>query len=873
MSETGRQVLVNIEDEMRSSYLDYAMSVIIGRALPDVRDGLKPVHRRILFAMYSEGLLHNKKFSKCAGVVGEVLKKYHPHGDAAVYDSLVRMAQDWNMRYPLVNGQGNFGSIDGDPPAAYRYTESRLNQLAEELLFNIDKQTVDFVPNFDGSTEEPTVLPCRFPNLLINGSTGIAVGMATNIPPHNLGEVIDATLHLIREPKATIEDLMKFIPGPDFPTAGVIHGTEGIAQAYRTGRGILNMRARATIEVEPKSGRQSIIVTEIPYQVNKARLVERIAELVRDKKLQGISDLRDESDRDGLRVVIELRRDAVAEVVLNGLYKHTPLQSSFGVIMLAIVGGQPRVLNLKEMLEHFIAHRREVIRRRCVFELAQDRDREHILLGLQIALSQLDQVIALIRAARDPNEAKQGLMESFALSERQAQAILEMRLQRLTGLEREKIAAELAEVRADIARLTAILENVAKLMELVAQELVEVGEHYRDERRTAIVGESKEITLEDLLVDEDHVVTISHASYVKRSPISLYRRQRRGGKGRSGMNTRAEDFVENLFVASTLATILVITKMGRAYALKVHEVPESGPAGRGTPIVNLVRLQPGEQVAAIVPVGSFADLEKHNLVMVTERGTIKKTELTAYANINVSGIIAMGVEEGDQIIAALLTNGQQEVLIGTRFGMACRFGEKDVRAMGRVARGVRGIRLRKDDRVVSMEVVDPGAVILTVTEHGYGKRSELDQYRLTARGGVGVKTCRVTDKNGPVVGIMQVKTDDDVMLITDGGMVIRTQVKGIPILGRDTIGVHLIDLKEGERVVSFARLVERENDDETSGAETDDNGTAAIPIAALEEDEGTPLIPDDEEDRGDTDEIEPDSEPDDSDDQGGGKVE
>jgi DNA gyrase subunit A len=618
--------------------------------------------------------------------------------------------------------------------------------------------------------------------------------------------------------------------------------------------------------------RESIVVTEIPYQVNKARLVERIAELVRDKKIQGISDLRDESDRDGMRVAIELRRDAVAEVVLNGLYKHTPLQSSFGVILLAIVGGQPRVLNLKEMLEHYIAHRREVIRRRCVFELAQNQDRAHILEGLQIALSQLDQVIALIRAARDPNEAKQGLMERFALSERQAQAILEMRLQRLTGLERDKIAKELAEVQAEIVRLTAILDDVAKLMELVAQELREVGERYRDARRTVIVGETKEITLEDLLVDEDHVVTISHASYVKRSQISLYRRQRRGGKGRTGMNTRAEDFVENLFVASTHATILVVTKMGRAYALKVHEVPESGPAGRGTPIVNLVRLQPGEQVAAIVPVGSFTELAKHNLVMVTERGTIKKTELASYANINVAGLIAMGVEEGDQIIAARLTNGQQEVLIGTRFGMACRFGEKDVRAMGRIARGVRGIRLRKDDRVVSMEVVDPGAVVLTVTEHGYGKRSELDQYRLTARGGVGVKTCRVTDKNGPVIGIMQVKADDDVMLITDGGMVIRTQVKGIPILGRDTMGVRLIDLKEGERVVSFARLVERESDDEASGADTDENGVAAPSAAILEENEGTPLIPDGEEDSGDVDLGEGDSESDDGDDDGGGEA-
>ena len=817
MAEQTRQQQVNIEDEMRTSYLDYAMSVIIGRALPDVRDGLKPVHRRILYAMYSEGLLHNKKYSKCAGVVGEVLKKYHPHGDAAVYDTLVRLAQEWNMREPLVDGQGNFGSIDGDPPAAYRYTEARLAKLAEEMLSAIEQDTVDFAPNFDGSAEEPTILPARFPNLLVNGSTGIAVGMATNIPPHNLREVIDAAIHLIKSPQAEVDDLMKFIPGPDFPTAGIIYGREGILQAYRTGRGILAIRARATTEVDPKTSRQSIVVTEIPYQVNKARMIERIAELVRDKKIQGISDIRDESDRTGLRVVIELKRDAVADVVMNRLFKHTPMQSSFGVILLAIVGGQPRVLNLKDMLEHYIAHRREVIRRRCTYELQKAKERAHILEGLQIALDHLDAVIELIRKSKDPNQAREQLVEEFDLSREQAQAILEMRLQRLTGLERDKIAGELKELRKEIKRLTGILEDVQKLMEVVIEELEEIRDGYGNDRRTEIVSETAELTLEDLLVDEDHVVAVSHAGYIKRSQLSLYRRQRRGGRGRTGMHTKGEDFVENVFVASTHSTILVVTHNGRAHALKVHQVPEAGPAARGSSIVNLVRLKPGEQLASIVPVSSFEEPAGQFLSMVSKNGYIKKSALKLYSNINVAGIIAMGVDAEDEIISACLTTGEKEIMISTRMGMACRFREKDVRAMGRTARGVRGIRLRKtDDRVVGMEVVDPGATILTVTENGYGKRSELDEYRLTARGGVGVKTCRITDKTGPVVAVRQVADDDDVMLITDGGMVIRTRVKGISVMGRATQGVRLIDLKPGERVVGLARLVGREAVEEGS---------------------------------------------------------
>ncbi len=804
---------INIEDEMRSSYLDYAMSVIIGRALPDVRDGLKPVHRRILFAMYSEGLLHNRKYSKCAGVVGEVLKKYHPHGDAAVYDTLVRMAQPWAMRMTLVDGQGNFGSVDGDPAAAYRYTEARMEKLAEELLSDIEKQTVDFVPNFDGSGEEPSVLPSRLPNLLVNGSTGIAVGMATNIPPHNLREVIDAAILVIRRPECSIDELMKIMPGPDFPTGGLIHGIDGIAQAFRTGRGVITVRGNAVIDVHPKTGRSTIVIDEIPYQVNKAKLVERIANLVRDRKIQGISDVRDESDREGMRVVVELRKDAVAQVVLNQLFKHTPLQSSFGAIILAIVGGQPRLLNLKEMLEHYVAHRREVIRRRCVYELEQAKARAHILEGLQIALDHIDEVIAIIRSSKEPATARGRLIDRFALSEKQAQAILDMRLQRLTGLERDKIAEELAALRVEIERLTAILEDVEKLMGVVVDELEEVRDTFADERRTKIVGVSEELSIEDLIADDDHVVTITHAGYIKRSPLALYRRQRRGGKGRTGMKARDEDFVEDVFVASAHSSILVITIGGKAYALKVHEVPEAGPAAKGTPIVNLVSLSAEEGVASIVPVRSFAKQDEDFLVTVTRKGFVKKTPLDAYAHIKASGIIAMGVEADDRIISSRLTNGQQELMISTRLGMSVRFREQNVRSMGRTARGVRGVRLREDDAVVAMEVVDPGATILTVTDRGYGKRTELDEYRLTARGGLGVKTCRVTERNGPLVGCMQVSADDDLMLVTNGGMVIRMEVKDISLMGRDTQGVRLIDVKAGERVVGLARLMEREDEE------------------------------------------------------------
>jgi DNA gyrase subunit A len=816
MAEPTQNPQINIEDEMKSSYLDYAMSVIIGRALPDVRDGLKPVHRRILYAMYSEGLVYKHKYSKCAGVVGEVLKKYHPHGDMAVYDTLVRLAQHWNMRMPLVDGQGNFGSIDGDPAAAYRYTECRMEKLASELLANIEKETVDFVDNFDGSTEEPTILPARFPNLLVNGSTGIAVGMATNIPPHNLREVVDAVIFLIKNPDCSISDLMKIVPGPDFPTGGIIYGRAGIEKAYRTGRGIISVRGKASIEVHPQTGRAKIVIHEIPFQVNKAKMIERIASLVREKKIQGISDVRDESDRDGMRAVIELKKDAMAQVVLNQIFKHTPLQSSFGIIMLSIVGGQPKVLTLKENLEHYISHRREVIKRRCLFELEQAKAKAHVLEGLRIALDNIDEVINIIRSSNEPAAAKKRLMDRFELSEVQSQAILEMRLQKLTGLERDKIVAELEELRIEILRLTEILEDFQRLMTLVVEELEEVRTEYQDERRTEIVGTSEEITLEDLIADEDHVVTVSHAGYVKRSPLSLYRKQRRGGKGRTGMKARQEDFVENVFVASAHSTILVMSQRGKAHPLKVHEVPEAGPAARGTAIVNLVRLVPGESVASLVPVSSFDDLSDHFLIMVSKKGFVKKTALSAYSNINQSGIIAMGVDDDDRIIGASLTRGQQEIMISTKMGMSVRFREKDVRSMGRTARGVRGVKLKKGDQVVSMEVVDPGATILTVTEGGYGKRTELDEYRLTARGGVGVKTCRVTERNGPVLGCMQVSSDDDLFLITDGGMVIRMEIKGISLMGRDTQGVRLIDLKDGERVVGLAKLVERENEDESS---------------------------------------------------------
>ena len=814
MDVKGQRLPVNIEDQMRESYMDYAMSVIIGRALPDARDGLKPVHRRILYAMFSEGLVHNHRYSKCAGVVGEVLKRYHPHGDSAVYDALVRLAQEWNLRYPLIDGQGNFGSIDGDSPAAYRYTECRLTELAEELLADIDKETVTFVPNFDDSTQEPLVLPSKVPNLLINGSAGIAVGMATNIPPHNLGEVCDALVALIEHPELTVDELMRYIPGPDFPTAGFICGQGPIREAYREGRGILTVRARATVETDEKTGRSSIIVTEIPYQVNKARLIGQIAELVRERKLDGIAGdgLRDESDRDGMRIVIELKRDAVAEVLLNQLYKHTALQESFGVNMLAIVEGRPKLLSLKDALQVFLKHRREVVVRRTVYDLRKAEERLHILAGLKIAIEHLDEAIGIIRAAVDPATARQRLMATFALSQLQAQAILDMRLQRLTGLERDKIVEEYAETEKAIARYRAILADEREIAKIIADELRALREKYGDERRTRIVDEAAAISVEDLIVEEDMVVTISHEGYIKRNAVALYRAQRRGGRGRIGASTREEDFVEHLFVASTHSYLLFFTTSGKVFWLKVHEIPQAGRAARGRSITNVLSLQPEEKLSAFLPVREFQ--EGRYVLFATRRGLVKKTDLMQYASPRPSGIIAIALEEGDEVIGVRLTDGSREAILSTRDGQAIRFKEDEARPMGRDTYGVRGMKLDAGDEVVSLDLVEPGATLLAVSENGYGKRTEMEEYRLTRRGGKGIITMKTTDKTGRVIGVRMVTDDDQIMLVTSGGKVIRLRVNEIRVIGRNTQGVRLIGLEEGERVASVARLAEREDEGE-----------------------------------------------------------
>jgi DNA gyrase subunit A len=806
------RVPVNIEDQMRESYMDYAMSVIIGRALPEARDGLKPVHRRILYAMFNEGLTHTHRYSKCAGVVGEVLKRYHPHGDSAVYDALVRLAQEWNVRYPLIDGQGNFGSVDGDPPAAYRYTECRLTELAGELLADIERETVDFVPNFDDSTQEPFVLPSKVPNLLVNGSAGIAVGMATNIPPHNLGEVCDGLIALIEHPELTIDELMQYIPGPDFPTAGFICGQAPIREAYHEGRGILTVRARARVETDEKSGRSSIIVTEIPFQVNKARLIERIAELVNERKLDGISDLRDESDREGMRVVIDLKRDAVAEVLLNQLYKHTPLQESFGVNMLAIVDGRPRLLTLKAALQVFLDHRRDVVVRRTVFELRKAEERLHVLAGLKIAIDRLDEVVALIRAAADPATARTGLMTSFGLSQIQAQAILEMRLQRLTGLERGKIAAEYDETEKAIARFREILADPGEVSKIIVEELRALRAKYGDERRTRIVDEAAAISIEDLIVEEDMVVTISHEGYIKRNAVALYRAQRRGGRGKIGATTRDEDFVEHLFVASTHSYLLFFTTKGKVYWLKVHEIPQAGRAARGRSITNVLSLRPEEKLSAFLPVREFQD--GRYVLFATRRGLIKKTDLMQYASPRPSGIIAISLEENDDVIGVRLTDGSGEVILSTRDGQAIRFQEDEARPMGRGTYGVWGMKLDEGDEVVALDMVEQGATLLAVAENGYGKRTEMDEYRLTRRGGKGIITMKTTEKTGRVIGVRMVTDDDQIMLVTNGGKVIRLRVNEIRIIGRNTQGVRLIDLEEGERVASVARLAEREEDAE-----------------------------------------------------------
>ncbi len=824
MSDTSQKIPVNIEDEMKRSYMDYAMSVIIGRALPDARDGLKPAHRRVLYGMKMMGLASNRGYRKCAKIVGEVMGNYHPHGDASIYDTLVRLSQDFNMRYPLVDGQGNFGSIDGDPPAAMRYTEARLQALADDLMADLDKETVDFVPNYDETTEEPTVLPAQIPNLLVNGSAGIAVGMATNVPPHNLREVIDGVIWTIeteQERGAKLDKIDKLhglaeqIKGPDFPTGGYIVGRSGIAAAYRTGRGAILMRAKAAIEQAKKGDRQSIVVSEIPYQVNKARLIEKIADLVNDKTIEGISDIRDESDREGMRIVIELKRGEVPEVILNNLYKHTQLQQSFGVIMLAIVSGRPKVLTLAELVDSFIDFRREVVIRRTQFELRKAEARYHILEGLKIALDNLDAVIKLIRGSKTVPEAREGLITQFSLSQMQAQAILDMQLQRLTGLERQKILDEMAELLKTIERLLAILGSEQLLMQVIVGELKDVRDKYGDDRRTQIIeGDAGEISIEDLIAEEDMAITVSNTGYIKRTPITSYRNQRRGGKGRIGMRTREEDFVSHLFVASTHAYIMIFSDRGRAYWLKVHEIPDVGPGGKGKAIANLVSMAGDEKIAALQTVKEFE--EGKFVAMGTLRGVVKKTELSAFSNPRVGGIIAMGVEDGDRLMAAQITDGTGEIFIGTRDGMAIRFPEGDVRPMGRTAYGVKGITLREGDEVVAMEVVRPGSTLLTVAENGYGKRTELDEYRVQSRGGVGIINIQTTERNGRVVGMASVHDEDEFMLITQQGKILRTVARDIRTIGRATQGVRLIEIDADDRVVSLARLAEK---DEENGSE------------------------------------------------------
>jgi len=799
---------VNIEDEMKKSYMDYAMSVIIGRALPDVRDGLKPVHRRILFAMNELNNDWDKPYKKSARIVGDVIGKYHPHGDMAVYDAIVRMAQDFSLRYPLIDGQGNFGSIDGDPPAAMRYTEIRMSKLAAELLADIDKETVDFVPNYDESLVEPSVLPSKFPNLVVNGSSGIAVGMATNIPPHNLVETVNAIIALIDNPEISGTELMDHLPGPDFPTGAFIYGREGIRQAYETGKGVIQLRARALVERDRKGERENIVVTELPYQTNKAKLIERIAELVQEKAIEGISNIRDESDREGMRVVVELKRNEVAEVILNQLYKHTQMQTSFGIILLAIHQNQPKLLSLKEMLRLFVQHRQEVVTRRSRFELNKAEARAHILEGLKKAIDHIDAVIALIRASKTPKEAKDRLMGKFAFSDEQAQAILEMRLQRLTNLESRKIVEEYEETIKVINRLKALLASERLILNLIKEELLSIRDAFGDDRKTEIVEVAPEIRVEDLIAEEDMVVTITHSGYIKRNAISLYRSQHRGGKGKMGINVKEEDFVEDLFIASTHDYILFFTDAGRIHWKKVHELPQAGRLTRGKAIVNLLNLNPQEKVTAIL---SLKDFSKDKFItFMTKRGTIKKTALEAYSNPRSGGIIAIHLDEGDELISTKLTEGKQHLFIGTKLGKAIHFPEDQIREMGRTARGIRGIKISKEDEVVGMEVVAPHTQILTVTANGYGKRTQASEYRIQNRGGSGIFTVKRTDKTGNVIGIKTVVDEDELMVISNKGKIIRLRALDIPVQGRSTQGVRLITLDEGERVVAVARLAEKE---------------------------------------------------------------
>ena len=808
MDTSSRVQTVNIEDEMKESYLSYSMSVIVGRALPDVRDGLKPVHRRILYGMNEVGNVWNRPYKKSARVVGDVMGKYHPHGDSAIYDSLVRMAQDFSMRIPLVDGQGNFGSVDGDSPAAMRYTEVRLSRISSEILEDLDKETVEFYPNYDGGELEPSVLPTKVPNLLLNGSSGIAVGMSTNIPPHNLGELLDAVVAQIRNPDITIDKLIEIMPGPDFPTGGFVSGRDDIRSAYTTGRGIVRMRAKVRIEKQKKGDRNVIIVTELPYQVNKARLAQKIAELVREEKIKGISDIRDESDREGIRLVIDVKLGEHAQVVLNQLYKHTQMYTSFGIIMLALVRNQPKVLNLKELLAHFIEHRKEVITRRTQYELRKAEERLHLLEGFKIALDNLDEIVELIKGSESPAVARAGLVRTFSLSERQAQAILEMRLQRLTALERDKILEERRGLIETVAKLREILGSEKLILDLAVEELTELREKFGDARRTEIVEDVGEISIEDLITDEEMVVTTTYGGYIKSIPLSVYRNQRRGGRGRTGMSTRDTDFLNDLFTASRHNSILFFSSFGKCYWLKVYQVPESSPTARGRAMVNLLNLDKGEKVAAVLPVKDFA--EDVSIVMATRNGIVKKTKLKAYSHPRVGGIIALKILKGDELVGAALASEEDEVLLTSRKGQAIRFKGTDVRNVGRVSIGVKGINLREGDEVVSLEVIgNQNAQILTITEMGYGKRTRISEYRLTKRGGLGVKTVNITEKNGRVVGAFQVGDDTEIMLISNqGGKIIRTNVSEIRNTGRSTQGVKVINLETDELVAAVAKVAE-----------------------------------------------------------------
>ena len=814
-----------IEDEMRESFLDYSMSVIVQRALPDVRDGLKPVHRRILYAMHELGLVPGRPYKKSATVVGDVLGKYHPHGDVAVYDSLVRMVQDFSLRYPLVDGQGNFGSVDGDPPAAYRYTEARLTRIAMTMLEDIDKNTVQFVPNFDDRLQEPTVLPARLPNLIVNGTAGIAVGMATNIPPHNLGETVEAINHLVDHPDASIKDLRKFIKGPDFPTGAIIYGREGIKECYEKGRGRMVLRARAVVEEKESTGKQQIVVAEIPYQVNKANLIAQIAELVNDKRIDGIADIQDYSDREGMRIVIDLKRDAVPAVVLNQLYKHSQMQTTFGAIMLALVDGAPKEMNLKEILEHFIEHRHTVIVRRTEFELKRAQDREHILEGLKIAVDNIDEVVKIIRKSKDTPTADASLRKRFKLSEKQSAEILNMRLARLTALEITKLEDELKEVRKFIKECKEILGSKPRRLKILKEELSELAHGFGDERRTEIVADQGEFSIEDLIAEEDMVITVSHAGYIKRLPVSAYRRQRRGGRGVISAHTKEDDWVEHLFIASTHDYVMFFTQQGQCYWLKVHEIPQAARAARGKPILSCIAMKPDERLASLVPVREFS--QDQYLLFATKQGVVKKTRLSEFGNPRSVGIRAINIEKGDELIDVQVTDGRNDIVLATHHGMSIRFHEKDVRDMGRTATGVKGIELDKKDQVIDMVVVRRKSTLLTVTEKGMGKRSELDEYRVQHRGGRGIITLKRADKTGNIVALKEVLPDDELMMITKKGIMIRVPVEGIRISGRNTQGVKIMNLTPGDLVVDVARVVKEDEADDGEGDADDDDAPRA----------------------------------------------